>query len=151
MTRVVDAWDEGYRAGVHDATHPASSPTINPYQRSDVDADHVIAEAARAWWRADQRVTAEIEALDSVKAAHQRLTEALASEAAWLSRQPGQGAGSRPAVSCPAGCISSPSPQSPGGWPLPRLRIRSGCWPSSSCATAPTPSPSALSDPPATR
>ena len=83
MTRVVDAWDEGYRAGVHDATHPASSPTINPYQRSDVDADHVIAEAARAWWRADQRVTAEIEALDSVKAAHQRLTEALASEAAW--------------------------------------------------------------------
>lgn len=93
MTRVVDAWDEGYRAGVHDATHPASSPTINPYQRSDVDADHVIAEAARAWWRADRRVTAEIEALDSVKAAHQRLTEALASEAAWLSRQPGQGAG----------------------------------------------------------
>ena len=93
MTRVVDAWDEGYRAGVHDATHPASSPTINPYQRSDVDADHVIAEAARAWWRVDQRVTAEIEALDSVKAAHQRLTEALASEAAWLSRQPGQGAG----------------------------------------------------------
>ena len=91
--RVVDAWDEGYRAGVHDATHPASSPTINPYQRSDVDADHVIAEAARAWWRADQRVTAEIEALDSVKAAHQRLTETLASEAAWLSRQPGQGAG----------------------------------------------------------
>lgn len=55
MTRVVDAWDEGYRAGVHDATHPASSPTINPYQRSDVDADHVIAEAARAWWRAGQR------------------------------------------------------------------------------------------------
>lgn len=94
LTRVVDAWDEGYRAGVHDATHPASSPTINPFQRSDVDADHVIAEAARAWWRADQRVTAEIEALDSVKAAHQRLTEALASEAAWLSRQPGQGAGS---------------------------------------------------------
>lgn len=93
MTRVVDAWDEGYEAGVHDATHPASSPTINPYQRSDVDADHVIAEAARAWWRADQRVTAEIEALDSVKAAHQRLTESLASEAAWLSRQPGQGAG----------------------------------------------------------
>ena len=93
MTRVVDAWDEGYRAGVHDATHPASSPTVNPYQRSDVDADHVIAEAARAWWRADQRVTAEIEALDSVKAAHQRLTETLASEAAWLSRQPGQGAG----------------------------------------------------------
>ena len=52
-----------------------------------------LAEAARAWWRADQRVTAEIEALDSVKAAHQRLTEALASEAVWLSRQPGQCAG----------------------------------------------------------
>lgn len=102
MTRVVDAWDEGYEAGRDDVlgystTREARTP--NPYQRSDVDADHVIAEAARAWWRADQRVTAEIEALDSVKAAHQRwrgllrLTEALASEAAWLSRQPGQGAG----------------------------------------------------------
>ena len=97
MTRVVEAWDEGYEAGRDDVlgystTREARTP--NPYQRSDVDADHVIAEAARAWWRADQRVTAEIEALDSVKAAHQRLTEALASEAAWLSRQPGQGAGS---------------------------------------------------------
>ena len=96
MTRVVDAWDEGYEAGRDDVlgystTREARTP--NPYQRSDVDAEHVIAEAARAWWRADQRVTAEIEALDSVKAAHQRLTEALASEAAWLSRQPGQGAG----------------------------------------------------------
>ena len=108
MTRVVDAWDEGYRAGVHDATHPASSPTINPYQRSDVDADHVIAEAARAWHRS-------VRASDATGAdtAGQQLVAALDAEAAWLSR--------------------------------------SGCWPSSSCATAPTPSPSALSDPPATR
>ena len=103
MTRVVEAWDEGYEAGRDDVlgystTREARTP--NPYQRSDVDADHVIAEAARAWWRADQRVTAsestaaEIEALDSVKAAHQRLTESLASESVWLSRQPVQGAGS---------------------------------------------------------
>ena len=60
MTRVVEAWDEGYEAGRDDVlgystTREARTP--NPYQRSDVDADHVIAEAA------------------------------------WLSRQPGQGAG----------------------------------------------------------
>ena len=87
MTRVVDAWDEGYRAGVHDATHPASSPTINPYQRSDVDADHVIAEAARAWHRS-------VRASDATGAdtSGQQLVAALDAEAAWLSRQPGQGA-----------------------------------------------------------
>ena len=109
MTRVVDAWDEGYEAGVHDATHPASSPTVNPYQRSDVDADHVIAESARAWHRA--RITARAEtdrlldddgpaqtrqvnqSVDAEVWAQWRLSEALASEAAWLSRQPGQDAG----------------------------------------------------------
>ena len=75
----------------------------------DVDADHVIAESARAWHRA--RITARAEtdrlldddgpaqtrqvnqSVDAEVWAQWRLSEALASEAAWLSRQPGQGAG----------------------------------------------------------
>ena len=50
MTRVVEAWDEGYEAGRDDVlgySTPREARTPNPYQRSDVDADHVIAEAAR--------------------------------------------------------------------------------------------------------
>ena len=90
MTRVVDAWDEGYEAGRDDVlgystTREARTP--NPYQRSDVDADHVIAEAARAWHRS-------VRASDATGAdtAGQQLVAALDAEAAWLSRQPGQGA-----------------------------------------------------------
>ena len=104
MTRVVDAWDEGYEAGRDDVlgystTREARTP--NPYQRSDVDADHVIAEAARAWHRALLRCVGETEMEidgvnleDAADAAGQRLVESLDAEAAWLSRQPGQGAGS---------------------------------------------------------
>ena len=88
-----------YRAGHYDARRQDAYPdrTLNPYQRYHVDADHAIAEAARAWHRALLRCPGEadieIDGVNLADAAGQRLVETLDAEAAWLSRQPGQGAG----------------------------------------------------------
>ena len=89
MTRVVDAWDAGYRAGHYDARRQDAYPdrTLNPYERYHVDADHAIAEAARAWHRSARASDAT-----GADTAGQQLVAALDAEAAWLSRQPGQGA-----------------------------------------------------------
>lgn len=78
-----------YRAGHYDARRQDAYPdrTLNPYQRYHVDADHAIAEAARAWHRSARASDAT-----GADTAGQQLVAALDAEAAWLSRQPGQGA-----------------------------------------------------------